>query len=86
MFSDNCFYCFMGMKIYGSGLGNVIHMACPEVLKMYYINIIQLCSEMTCSRGLNGELSTQRLQKLIYLHLFGECLMKISLRSSEQIF
>ena len=29
--------------------------------------------------------NTQRLQELIYLHLFTDCLMKISLQSSEQI-
>ena len=37
------------------------------------------------SRGrvLNGELYAQILQKLIYLHLFTNCFMKISLQSSE---
>ena len=36
-------------------------------------------------RVLNGELYVQRLQKLIYLHLFANCFMKISPQSSEQI-
>ena len=34
---------------------------------------------------LNGELYAQRLQKLIYLYLFTDCFMKISLQFSEQI-
>ena len=39
------------------------------------------------SRGrmLNGELYAQRFQKLIYLHLFTECFVKISLQSLWQI-
>ena len=32
----------------------------------------------------HGELCAQRVQKLIYLHLFTDCFMKISLHSSEQ--
>ena len=36
-------------------------------------DIIQLCSGITCGRVLNGELCAQRLQKLIYLHLFTDC-------------
>ena len=39
----------------------------------------------TCSGMLNGELYAQRLQKLIYLYLFTDCFMKISLQSSKQI-
>ena len=31
-------------------------------------------------------LNVQKLQKLSYLHLFTDCLMKIFLQSSEQIF
>ena len=34
---------------------------------------------------LNGELYAQRFQKIIYLHLFTDCFMKISLQSSEPI-
>ena len=34
---------------------------------------------------LNGEFYAQRLQKLIYLYLFTEYFMEISLQSSEQI-
>ena len=35
-------------------------------------------------RVLNEELYAQRLQKLIYLYLFADCFMKISLHSLEQ--
>ena len=35
--------------------------------------IIQTCSGITRGRVLNGELYTQGLQKLIYLHLFTDC-------------
>ena len=45
--------------------------------------MIQICSRITTGRVLNGELYTQRLQKLIYAHLFTGCFMKISLQSSE---
>ena len=48
-------------------------------------HIIQLCSGITPGTVLSGELYAQRLQKLIYLHLFTDCFMKISLQSSEQI-
>ena len=48
-------------------------------------NIIQLCSGITRGTVLNGELYAQRLQKLIYLHLFTDCFMKVSLQSSEHI-
>ena len=41
-------------------------------------HIIQMCSGITCGRVLNGELYAQRFQKLIYLHLFTDCFMKIS--------
>ena len=34
---------------------------------------------------LNGEFYAQRLQKVIYLHLFIDYVMKISLQLSEQI-
>ena len=37
------------------------------------------CSGITRGSVLNGELCAQRLQKLIYLHLFTDCFMKISL-------
>ena len=42
--------------------------------------VIQICSEITHGRVLNGELYAQRLQKLIYLHLSTGCFMKISLQ------
>ena len=45
--------------------------------------MIQIYSGITSGRVLNGELSAQRLQKLIYLHLLTGCFM-ISLQSSEQ--
>ena len=45
---------------------------------------IQICSEITRGRVLNGELYAQRLQKLIYLHLSTDCFMQISLHSSGQ--
>ena len=45
--------------------------------------IIQMCSGITCDRVLKGELCAQRLQKLIYLHLFTDCFMKTSLQSSK---
>ena len=47
--------------------------------------IIQMCSGITRGRVLSGELYAQRFQKLIYLHLFTDCFMKISPQSSEQI-
>ena len=47
--------------------------------------IIQIRSEITRGRVLNGELYAQRFQKLLYLHLFSDCFMKISPQSSEQI-
>ena len=49
------------------------------------IHIIQIYSGLTRARVLNGELYTQRLQKLIYLYLFTDCFMKFSHQSSEQI-
>ena len=42
-------------------------------------DIIQLCSGITRGRMFNGELYAERLQMLIYLHLFTDCFMKISL-------
>ena len=44
-----------------------------------------MCSGITRSIVLSGEFYAQRLQTLIYLHLFTDCFMKISLQSSEQI-
>ena len=41
--------------------------------------IIQIYSGITRSRLLKGERYAQRLQKLIYLYLFTDCFMKISL-------
>ena len=48
---------------------------------------VQLCSGTTGGSVLNGELYAQRFQKLIYiyLHLFTDCCMKISLQSWRQI-
>ena len=46
--------------------------------------MIQLCSAITRGRVLNGELYAQRCQKLIYLHLFTDCFMKISFWALEQ--
>ena len=51
-----------------------------------YTPTVQICSGITRGRVLNLGLYAQRLQKLIYLHLFTDCLMKISLQSLEQIF
>ena len=42
-------------------------------------NISQTCSGITRGIMLNGELYAQRLQKLLYLHLFTDCFLKISL-------
>ena len=46
------------------------------------VHIIRICSGITCGRVLNGEPYAQRLQKLIYLHLFRTVSRK---QSSEQI-
>ena len=52
-----------------------------------YLNfIIQLCSGIMHGRVLNGELYAHKLQKLIYVHLFTDCVMKISLQSLEQTY
>ena len=48
--------------------------------------ITQICSEITHGRVLSGEIYAQRLQKLIYLHLFTDCFMKISLQSTGPIY
>ena len=50
----------------------------------YYV--IQMCSGIARGRVLNAELCAQRFQKLIYLHVFTDCFMKISPQSSEQIY
>ena len=39
------------------------------------LTIIQMCSEIIWGRVLNGEHYAQKLQKLIYLHLFTDCFM-----------
>ena len=44
-----------------------------------------MSSEITHGRVLNGELYAQRFQKLIYLHLFIDCVMNLSPQASEQI-
>ena len=40
-----------------------------------------MCSGTTRGRVLNGEVNTQRLQKLIYPHIFTNCFKKISPRT-----
>ena len=47
--------------------------------------VIQIYSGIIRGRVLNVELYAQKLQKLIYLYLFTDCFMKISLQSSKQI-
>ena len=44
-----------------------------------------MCSGIERGGMINGELYAQRFQKLICLHLFTDCLMKISPQSVEQI-
>ena len=44
-----------------------------------------MCSGFTHGRVLNGELYAQRSLKLIHLHLFTDCIKKISPQSLEQI-
>ena len=41
--------------------------------------MIQICSEITRGRVLNGELYAQRLQKLIYLHLLIQMQMQMQM-------
>ena len=52
---------------------------------IFFVQIIQMCSEITSGKVFNGELYAQRFQKLIYLHLFTDCFMEISHQPSEQI-
>ena len=47
--------------------------------------IFQIYSVITSGRVLIGELHVQRLHELIYLYLFTDCFLKISLQSSEQL-
>ena len=47
-------------------------------------HIIQMCSGITHGTVFSGKLYAQRFQKLIYLHLFTDCFMKISPQSMEQ--
>ena len=44
---------------------------------------IPVCSGITRGRVINGELYAKRLQKLIYLHLFTDCFMKIYLQVAD---
>ena len=44
-----------------------------------FSHIIQIYPGITRGRVLKGEFYAQRLQKLIYLYLFTDCFMKISL-------
>ena len=46
-------------------------------------HIIQMCSEITHGRVLNGDLYAQRFQKSTYLHLFTDC--KVSWRDFSSI-
>ena len=50
-----------------------------QITSDYMITIIQIYSGITRGGMINGELHTQRLQKLIYLCLSTDCFMKISL-------
>ena len=45
--------------------------------KYRHLHLMQICCGITCGRVLNGELYAQRLQKLIYLHLFTDCFIII---------
>ena len=56
----------------------------PAVYLMIH-DIIQMCSGITHGRVLNGDFYAQRFQNLIYLHLFTDCFMTISIQSSEPI-
>ena len=44
-----------------------------------------MCFGITRGRVFYGDLYAQRFQKLIYLHLLTDCLIKISPQSLEQI-
>ena len=57
-----------------------------DLVYSFQYHIIQNCSGITHGRVLNRHLYAQRLQKLIYLHLFTDRFMKISLQSSEQTY
>ena len=57
-----------------------------KIGKTSQYNKIQIDSVITHGRVFNGELYTQRLQKLIYLCLSTDCFMKISLHSSGSCF
>ena len=51
--------------------------------------VIQICSEITRGKVLNGELYAQRLQKLIYLHLSTDhmsCTLKINLPWNSHVW
>ena len=50
-----------------------------------WIFVIQMYSGITRGRVFNEEHYAHRFQKLIYLHLFTECFMKISPQSVERI-
>ena len=59
--------------------------ACDSAKKTYFLNhIIQIYSEITRGRILNGALYAHRLHKLIYLYLFTYHFMKIAFPSSQQ--
>ena len=46
------------------------------------MDIIQICSGITCGKVYNGELYTQSVQKLIFLYMSTDCFVKFSLCSS----
>ena len=62
----------------GLSLISKVEVSCIDILR----SVMEMCSLE--SHVLNGEFYAQRYQKLIYLHLFTECFMKISLKWSEQ--
>ena len=65
---------------------NVLATIAVFALAVYLqVKKIQFYSGITRGRVLNGELYAQRLQKLIYMHLFTDCFVKISFQSSQQI-
>ena len=52
---------------------------CVRALQLFLyksVHIIPNYSGITCGRGSNGELCTQRLQKLIFLYLSTNCFVK----------
>ena len=46
--------------------------------------IIQVSSGIICGRVLNGEFYAQRFQKLIYVHVFTDCFVKMFVQVIEE--